>query len=100
MYTLRPPRLRTIRLETDHVNLSAPAEPNSPGRGALDGNVDPGDDLEDGGVAGGVELLPEANPDLGSDAEQEPGEVPFVWTKDAETILAKARRKTTSLPQH
>jgi len=25
---------------------------------------------------------------------------PFVWTKDAETILAKARRKTTSLPRH
>jgi hypothetical protein len=25
---------------------------------------------------------------------------PFVWAKDAETILAKARRKTTSLPRH
>ena len=25
---------------------------------------------------------------------------PFVWAKDADTILAKARRKTTSLPRH
>ena len=25
---------------------------------------------------------------------------PFIWTKDADTILAKARRPTTSLPKH
>jgi len=25
---------------------------------------------------------------------------PFTWTKDADTILAKARRTTTSLPGH
>ena len=25
---------------------------------------------------------------------------PFIWTKDADTILAKARRPTTSLPRH
>ncbi len=25
---------------------------------------------------------------------------PFIWTKDADTILARAKRPTTSLPQH
>ncbi len=25
---------------------------------------------------------------------------PFIWTKDAYTILARAKRPTTSLPQH